>query len=439
MNCQEVLNQIEDYSYGELRATESAVIADHLKSCTACNDAYQALQAEDTFFTSYHREMEVNPQIWEAIEARIASSTASSLPNISRAEAIPELQKGFDGHLPVSKAQGEVMASNIFTFIEVEPIWNRVASTMLAAFQEFQDHPKQFIAELFYGDPLQSRRKRFLRVGMAFAISFWCLCSTVYLVWAFHTPKAVTDDTALVKIADLTPFPAEQLNLPKAAQRASGGGGGGDHELTPPSKGRPPKASMENPIVAPTTHPPEIKNPSLPVLPTIQVDPNLMAKMPTDIPLGDPKGIPGPPSDGPGAGGGIGTSSGGGIGDGDGTGLGRGRGKGTNGGDYSQGGNNGDDSIYTTGNGVRNPQILSKQKPKYTEEARRDKIQGVVVLSAVFGKNGTITDVRVIRGLGYGLDEEAVKAALLIKFVPGTRDGRPANVRARLEFTFSLL
>jgi TonB family protein len=88
---------------------------------------------------------------------------------------------------------------------------------------------------------------------------------------------------------------------------------------------------------------------------------------------------------------------------------------------------------------VKSPQILSKVKPKYTEDARRDKIQGVVVLSAVFRKDGTISEIKVVRGLGYGLDEEAVKAAALIKFVPGQKDGQSVNVRARLEFTFSLL
>ncbi len=83
------------------------------------------------------------------------------------------------------------------------------------------------------------------------------------------------------------------------------------------------------------------------------------------------------------------------------------------------------------------PRILSKDKPGYTEEARANKIQGVVVLSVVFRRDGTVSDIEVVRGLGYGLDEEAVKAATKIKFTPGSNKGQPVNVRLRVEFTFS--
>lgn len=85
------------------------------------------------------------------------------------------------------------------------------------------------------------------------------------------------------------------------------------------------------------------------------------------------------------------------------------------------------------------PQIISKSKPSYTLEAKNRKIEGVVVLQAVFRKDGTVGDIKVMRSLGFGLDEEAVKAAQKIVFVPAERDGKPVNVRARLEFTFNLL
>jgi TonB family protein len=283
-----------------------------------------------------------------------------------------------------------------------------------------------------------AKRKRYLRIGMSTAIFFWLFGSIIYFGFYYWKPAPVVVETEqLQKIADLTPLPAELLKAPKAAQRAGGGGGGGRHEMTPPSRGRLPKASLQPPIVAPSAHPPEIKQPSLPVIPTIQVQPELVAKQPTNLPLGLPTGVPGPPSDGPGSGGGIGTGKGGGVGSGNGTGLGPGNGWNTGGGNPNIGGG---DGVFTAGvGGVKNPQILSKEKPKYTEDARRDKIQGVVVLQAVFRKDGTVSDIKVIRGLGYGLDEEAVKAAAKIKFVPGTKDGQQVNVRAKLEFTFSLL
>ncbi|MBI4854235.1 MAG: energy transducer TonB [Acidobacteria bacterium] len=333
------------------------------------------------------------------------------------------------------------MQKDIFTFIENESILTRVKREASEALVEAKKDPKKFMLDTFRGDPTASKQRRYLRVGIAGSVFFWLFAMILYVGIYFWKPIQTEQDTdQLQKIVDLTPLKApELLPAPKATQRAGGGGGGGRREMTPPSKGKPPKASLEQPqIVAPTTKPPEIKNPSLPVLPTIQVQPELVAKnTDVNIPIGVPTGVPGPPSDGPGSGSGIGTGKGGGVGSGDGTGLGPGRGYNTGGGNPGLGGGDGIFSSNTPG--IKQPQILSKQKPKYTEDARRDKIQGVVVLSVVFRKDGTIGDVKVVRGLGYGLDEEAIKAAALIKFLPGAKDGSPINVRARLEFTFTLL
>lgn len=98
-----------------------------------------------------------------------------------------------------------------------------------------------------------------------------------------------------------------------------------------------------------------------------------------------------------------------------------------------------DDKVFTTAApGIKNPLVLSKVKPKYTDDARSNKVQGVVVVSAVFRRDGKLTDFKVVKGLGYGLDEEAIEAAGRIKFTPGQLDGQPVSVRARLEYTFSL-
>ena len=74
------------------------------------------------------------------------------------------------------------------------------------------------------------------------------------------------------------------------------------------------------------------------------------------------------------------------------------------------------------------------------ELAKEKKIEGVVLLQAVVGKDGKARDVKVLRGLGYGLDESAAKN---IKkdwlFQPGTLDGKPVNVRAYIEVSFQLL
>jgi len=82
---------------------------------------------------------------------------------------------------------------------------------------------------------------------------------------------------------------------------------------------------------------------------------------------------------------------------------------------------------------------LGRPVPGYTEEARRAQIEGAVRLSVVLNANGTVSDIRVARGLGYGLDEKAIEAARQLRFVPAQKDGHAVSVRVFIEFKFSLL
>ncbi len=83
-------------------------------------------------------------------------------------------------------------------------------------------------------------------------------------------------------------------------------------------------------------------------------------------------------------------------------------------------------------------EIVSKPHPDYTEEARRLKIEGEVVLEARFGANGTLQVLRVVRGMGHGLDEAAVRAAQQIRFKPAQQDGVPVDSVASLHVIFQL-
>ena len=74
--------------------------------------------------------------------------------------------------------------------------------------------------------------------------------------------------------------------------------------------------------------------------------------------------------------------------------------------------------------------------PGYTEEARRAAISGSVVLVFVVDEQGLPQNVRVIRGLGYGLDEKAVETLRRWRFLPGLMDGMPTKMPARVEMTF---
>jgi TonB family protein len=87
---------------------------------------------------------------------------------------------------------------------------------------------------------------------------------------------------------------------------------------------------------------------------------------------------------------------------------------------------------------VLKPTILYRERATYTDQARNEKVNGVVVLAVVFGADGKIQNIRVIRGLPYGLTDNAIQAALRIRFKPAMKNGQPVSVRGVLEFSFSL-
>ena len=215
---------------------------------------------------------------------------------------------------------------------------------------------------------------------------------------------------------------------PKAAPKRdamAGGGGGGDRSPLPASRGKAPKFALRQ------FTPPEqvIANPNarLTMEPTLIGDPSLQLPRIDANQWGDPLARLGPPSNGPGSGGGIGSGHGGGIGSGDGGGFGPGSGGGVGGGAFKVGG------------GVSAPQLISKVEPEYSEEARKAKFQGTVLLYIEVDPGGRATNIRVVRSLGLGLDEKAIEAVKKWKFKPGYRNGQPVTVMATIEVNFRLL
>jgi len=84
------------------------------------------------------------------------------------------------------------------------------------------------------------------------------------------------------------------------------------------------------------------------------------------------------------------------------------------------------------------PEILSKPVPAYTTEARHLRIEGEVLLEVVLQATGNVQVLRVVRGLGHGLDDEARRAATQIRFKPASRDGQPADATVVLHVIFQL-
>ena len=87
---------------------------------------------------------------------------------------------------------------------------------------------------------------------------------------------------------------------------------------------------------------------------------------------------------------------------------------------------------------ARPVEILSVPRPAYTDQARTKKIEGDVLVQVVFTASGQVQVLRVVRGLGYGLDESAEQAARQIRFRPAEEDGRPVDSPAIAHITFEL-
>ncbi len=94
---------------------------------------------------------------------------------------------------------------------------------------------------------------------------------------------------------------------------------------------------------------------------------------------------------------------------------------------------------YTIGGGVSAPSLLHKIEPQYAEEARHARLQGTVALAIVVGADGKAHDLKVVRSLGLGLDEEAIAAVSEWLFRPGVKEGKPVNVQAKIQVNFRLL
>jgi protein TonB len=229
-------------------------------------------------------------------------------------------------------------------------------------------------------------------------------------------------DVAKPKETVLLIAPDDLPALPVSKTVSGGGGGGGDRDKLQASQGRLPKQSMQQ-ITPPMA---VVRNlqPKLEVAPTIVAPPLPQPNLPD---LGDPLShLPSVPSNGTGYGGGIGSGNGGGVGSGEGPGFGPGHGGGTGGG------------AFRVGGGVSAPKAIYSPDPEYSEEARKVKHMGTVVLWLVVGPDGKPRDIKVLRTLGLGLDEKAIEAVKNWRFDPAKKDGKPVAVQINVEVNFHL-
>jgi len=97
-----------------------------------------------------------------------------------------------------------------------------------------------------------------------------------------------------------------------------------------------------------------------------------------------------------------------------------------------------DTPVYSTGDVSKRAKILEALAPEYTEEARAEGVRGTVVMTAVFCRNGKVTNIRVIRGLPHGLTEKAVESTRGIKFEAAQKGAEFVSQSFRRECVFSL-
>lgn len=233
------------------------------------------------------------------------------------------------------------------------------------------------------------------------------------LLFAFQSPAVQKKVKEIGEIIYVPP-----IKLPPAPEKAGGGGGGGQKVPTPVNRGVAPKPAPK-PYMPPAE---AVVKPKLPAVPTITAPaPVIQANV-----YGDPLSKLDPLSAGPGLNG-LGSGPGGGLGPGSGNGYGPGSGGGMGGG------------VYHIGGDVSAPVLINKVEPEYSEEARKAKYSGTVLLSIVVDANGLPRDIHVIRPLGLGLDQKAIEAVMKWRFRPGMKGGHPVATQAQVEVNFRLL
>ena len=207
-----------------------------------------------------------------------------------------------------------------------------------------------------------------------------------------------------------------EVSIPPMApvKAAAMGGGGGQKGPTPVTKGSPPKFADQQ--IVPPNKPPLIE-PKIKIEPTVEVQKDV--KMATNLPN---FGVPNSPL--------VGMS----MGNGSGTGLGAGNGSGIGPG---SGGNIGG-GPRRIGGGVSAPILIFSVEPEFSEEARKAKVAGNVLVNLWVDTNGNPSHVHVIRGVGMGLDEKAVEAVKQYKFKPAMENGKPVLVELNVEVNFQI-
>jgi periplasmic protein TonB len=243
----------------------------------------------------------------------------------------------------------------------------------------------------------------------ASAILIYAALILLFIFWGARKLQQMAVAKQLQLTAILTP-------PPMAPRKDTMGGGGGQKGPTPVTKGHLPKFAdtQITPPKAPPMEEPKIRMPD----PTIEVQKDLKMANNNMPNIGMPNS--------PLVGSSMGNGNGSGLGSGNGSGMGPG-----SGGNYGGG-------LRKIGGGVSSPVPIYTVEPEFSEEARKAKFMGVVLVNLIVDAHGNPQNVHVSRGVGMGLDEKAKEAVMQYRFKPAMEGGKPVPVELNIEVNFQI-
>jgi TonB family protein len=303
----------------------------------------------------------------------------------------------------------------------------RVGRALAPGRSPARDAPRQLFSSVLTSDrPSQSK-------GVPLVLSSTLHC-TLLAVAIFVATLGLTPTAATLK-ADDHPDPMRLVFLVTPGPGGGGGGGGLKEPAPPPKSMSEGRERLSSPIpvrrppprlVAVKMPPPQRPAPKADVLPAV-LAPIVAAPADPRSRIGVvAQAVAQAESHGPGSGGGAGSGTGTGLGEGEGPGIGPGSGGGIGGGPYRP------------GSGVEAPRLLHEAKADYTEDARRRGLEGDVVLEIVVRRDGSVGSVKVLQGLGSGLNDRATQAVRQWRFAPAQHLGTPVDVIVEVAVEFKL-
>ncbi len=308
---------------------------------------------------------------------------------------------------PLATLTPAAEAPHLGTELKEEGIFSSLVNSIRDAFFAPKLPPLVLESKPIYTkDPMATKMSR---SSIASSIAFYAvLILLIALALKKGVQLAAPPKTTYASI-DIPPPP------PVAPKAEKIGGGGGQKGPTPVTQGHLPKLAQEQ-IVPPKA--PPVEPAKLAVEPSVVVQKDLkMAdnKMPDlGVPNSNLKGFS------------MGNGNGTGIGSGSGNGIGPGSGGNTGGG------------VMHIGGSIRPPTVIFQVDPEFSEEARKAKFSGNVQVYLWVDEQGNPSHVKVIRGVGMGLDDKAVEAVRQYKFKPAMQNGKPVKVDLYIDVNFQI-